>query len=111
MSGPGESSGVEPKKGLAAVFDREAPTRRQLLLGGGHLAALWALAFVQPLLDLLGNNPDFFVARGNSVGDILILSIGFTFLPPLPCPTGSRGRRPRPGPHRLLAHVGARILR
>jgi hypothetical protein len=74
---------VKPKKGLAAVFDRPAPTRRQLLLGGGHLAALWALAFVQPLLDLLGKNPDFFVARGNSVGDILILSIGFTFIPPL----------------------------
>ena len=74
---------MEPKKGLAAIFDRPAPTRRQLLLGGGHIAALWALAFVQPLLDLLGNNPDFFVARGNSVGDILILSIGFTFLPPL----------------------------
>jgi len=58
-------------------------TRKQLLLGGGHLAALWALAFVQPLLDLLGKNPDFFVARGNSPGDILLLSIGFTLLPPL----------------------------
>ena len=68
---------------MAAVFDRPAPTGRQLLLGGGHLAALWALAFVQPLLDLLGNNPDFFVARGNSTGDILILAIGFTLLPPL----------------------------
>ena len=74
---------MEPRKGLAAVFDRPAPTGRQLLLGGGHLAALWALAFVQPLLDLLGNNPDFFVARGNSTGDILILAIGFTLLPPL----------------------------
>lgn len=74
---------VESKKGLAAVFDRPAPTRREILLGGGHLAALWALAFVQPLLDLLGKNPDFFVARGNTTGDILILAIGFTVLPPL----------------------------
>ncbi len=70
-------------KGLAAVFGRPAPTRRQLLLGGGHLAALWALAFVQPLLDLLGKNPDFFVARSNTPGDILIVAIGFTLLPPL----------------------------
>lgn len=62
---------------------KEAPTRKQLLLGGGHLAALWAITFVQPLLDLLGKNPDFFVARGNSPGDILILTIGFTLLPPL----------------------------
>ncbi len=60
-----------------------APTRKQLLLGGGHLAAVWALAFVQPLLDLLGKNPDFFVARGNSSGDILILALGFTFGPPI----------------------------
>ncbi len=83
MSGPGESSGGESKRGLAAVIDRPPPTRRQLLLGGGHIAALWALAFVQPLLDLLGKNPDFFVARGNSTGDILILAIGFTLVPPL----------------------------
>jgi len=62
---------------------KEAPTRKQLLLGGGHLAALWAITFVQPLLDLLGKNPDFFVARGNSPGDILILAIGFTLFPPL----------------------------
>lgn len=71
------------RRGLTDLLGRPAPTRRQLLLGGGHLAALWALAFVQPLLDLLGNNPDFFVARGNSAGDILILAIGFTLLPPL----------------------------
>ncbi|MGK2956655.1 MAG: sulfatase-like hydrolase/transferase [Solirubrobacterales bacterium] len=64
-------------------WTKEAPTRRQWLLGGGHLAALWAITFVQPLLDLLGNNPDFFVARGNSPGDILILAIGITVVPPL----------------------------
>ncbi|MCB8914336.1 MAG: sulfatase-like hydrolase/transferase [Thermoleophilales bacterium] len=83
MSITGESPEAEPKRGLSAVLDREPPTRRQLLLGGGHIAALWALAFVQPLLDLLGRNPDFFVARGNTTGDILILAIGFTLVPPL----------------------------
>jgi hypothetical protein len=56
---------------------------RELLLGGAHLGALWAFAFVQPLLDLLGKNPDFFVARSNTGGDIAIFSIAFTFLPPL----------------------------
>lgn len=60
-----------------------APTRNQLLLGSGHFAAVWALAFVQPLLSLLGKNPDFFVARGNSPGDILILAFSLTLLPPL----------------------------
>jgi hypothetical protein len=56
---------------------------RELLLGGAHLGALWAFAFVQPLLDLLGKNPDFFVARSNTAGDILVFSIAFTALPPL----------------------------
>jgi len=56
---------------------------RELLIGGAHLAALWAFAFVQPLLDLLGKNPDFFVARSNTAGDIIIFSVAFTLLPPL----------------------------
>ncbi|MEK6277302.1 MAG: sulfatase-like hydrolase/transferase [Actinomycetota bacterium] len=56
---------------------------RELLLGGAHLGALWAFALVQPLLDLLGKNPDFFVARGNTAGDIVLFSVAFTFLPPL----------------------------
>lgn len=56
---------------------------RELLVGGAHLAALWAFAFVQPLLDLLGKNPDFFVARSNTAGDIIIFSVAFTLLPPL----------------------------
>lgn len=73
-SGVKEAVGFDPSR---------PPSRRQLLLGGGHIAALWALAFVQPLLDLLGKNPDFFVARDNTVGDILILAIGFTLVPPL----------------------------
>ncbi|MBK8293973.1 MAG: hypothetical protein IPK93_04025 [Solirubrobacterales bacterium] len=64
-------------------WTKEPPTRRQWLFGGGHLAALWAITFVQPLLDLLGKNPDFFVARDNSPGDVLILAIGFTLVPPL----------------------------
>lgn len=62
---------------------KEGPASRKLLLGAGHLTALWAITFVQPLLDLLGKNPDFFVARGNTPGDILIFAIVFMFLPPL----------------------------
>src|SRR3954447_1654030 len=56
---------------------------RELLIGGAHLGALWAFAFVQPLLDLLGKNPDFFVARSNTAGDIIVFSVCFTLLPPL----------------------------
>lgn len=56
---------------------------RKLLLGALHLAVLWAFAVVQPLLDLLGDNPDFFVARGNTRGDIVLLAVVLTLAPPL----------------------------
>jgi Sulfatase len=48
-----------------------------------HLGGLWALAFAQPLLDLLGRNAEFFVARGSTAGDILMLAFGYVLLPPL----------------------------
>lgn len=59
------------------------PKRPSLLLGGAHLAALWALAFVQPMLSLLGGNPEFFVARGNTAGQIIIYVFALTLVPPL----------------------------
>ena len=62
--------------------DAEVPSTRKFLLGAGHLAALWALAFAQPLFDLLGKNPDFFVARENSPGDVRPADcVGVTGLP------------------------------
>ncbi len=63
--------------------EAEAPGRPSLLVGSGHLAALWALAFAEPLFDLLGRNAEFFVARGNSAEDILVFSFAFTLVPPL----------------------------
>ena len=48
-----------------------------------HLGALWSLAFAQPLLDLLGRNGQFFVARGSTAGDILLLAFGYVLVPPL----------------------------
>jgi hypothetical protein len=54
-----------------------------VLMMGVHLAALWALAYVQPLFDLLGKNAAFFVARDNTPGDIWIFTLGFTLGPPI----------------------------
>ena len=48
-----------------------------------HLAVLWSFAFAQPLLDLLGDAPEFFVARGNTRGDIVLLALGLVLVPPL----------------------------
>jgi len=50
---------------------------------GLQLAALWSLGLVRPLFDVLGSDDAFFVARGNTPGDILIFAIGLTFIPPL----------------------------
>lgn len=48
-----------------------------------HLGGLWALAFAQPLFDLLGRNAQFFVARGSTTGDMLLLALGYALVPPL----------------------------
>jgi hypothetical protein len=54
-----------------------------ILMSGLHLAALWALAIVQPLLNLLGSNPDFFVARDNTSSQIIVFVLLLAILPPL----------------------------
>ena len=55
----------------------------RLRRGAVHLAVLWGFAVAQPLLDLLGDAPEFFVARGNTRSDILVLAIVYGLLPPL----------------------------
>jgi hypothetical protein len=54
-----------------------------LWLCGVHLAALWTIAFVEPLFDLLGKNAAFFVARDNTSGDVLIFAFVWALGPPL----------------------------
>jgi hypothetical protein len=63
----------------------KSPTtyRQSLALAGLHLAVLWSFAFAQPLLDLLGDTPEFFVARGNTRGDIVLLALVLVLVPPL----------------------------
>jgi len=57
--------------------------RPSVLLGVAHLTALWALAFLQPMLSLLGGSPEFFVARSNSTGQIVLYALTLAFGPPL----------------------------
>jgi hypothetical protein len=52
-------------------------------LGALHIAAIWALAVVQPLFDLLGRDAAFFIVRDNTVADILIFAFGIALVPPL----------------------------
>jgi hypothetical protein len=48
-----------------------------------HLCVLWSLAIVAPLLEELGRHAEFFVVRGNTRADILIVAFGLTLVPPL----------------------------
>ncbi len=63
--------------------DTSHPDRPSLLLGTAHLGALWALAIVQPMLSLLGGSPEFFVARTNTPGQIIVYVVTLTFGPPM----------------------------
>ena len=77
-----------------------------------HLAALWAFAFVQPLLDLLGREPQFFVARGNTGADIVLYALAFTVIPPalMALAVWLAGRvRPALGEAVMVVMVGALV--
>lgn len=47
------------------------PKHPSTVLAAAHVTALWAIAIGQPLFDLLGRNPDFFVARGNTWAQVI----------------------------------------
>jgi hypothetical protein len=61
-----------------------------LALGAVHLAVLWSFAVAQPILENLGRNAEFFVARGNTSADIVLLACGLTLGPPLVLALGER---------------------
>ena len=47
-----------------------------------QIIALWAVTIAQPLLDLLGANPEFFVAHRAGASDILLLTLALVVLLP-----------------------------
>src|SRR5919197_6080189 len=56
---------------------------RWLATNGLHLAVLSAFALAQPLLDILGHNPEFFAVRGSSSAEIVLLAVFLALVPPL----------------------------
>ena len=74
-AGPGEA-GAEDGGEATAPWP-------SLLVRGLQLAALWSIAVVWPVFDVLKNEPDFFVARGNTAGDIILYTLIHVFVPPL----------------------------
>ena len=54
-----------------------------LLVTALHVGGLWAIAVVQPLLDVLGRAPEFFVAHRAGPSDLLLLLAGLLLVAPL----------------------------
>ena len=61
----------------------ERPLAKEAMWHFLNLAVLWTFAVAQPLFDLLGDNPEFFAARGSSGFDIISFSVLLVVLPPL----------------------------
>jgi Sulfatase len=61
---------------------REAGRVQSAARAGAHLAALCALAFAQPLFDILGKNPAFFAVRDSSSAQIVLFALALTLVPP-----------------------------
>ena len=57
--------------------------KRELGRNALHLAVLSAFAIAEPLFDLLGKTPEFFVVRGSTAGDVVFFALVVAFLPPL----------------------------
>jgi hypothetical protein len=56
---------------------------RRHATGGIHLFVLSAFAVAQPLYDLLGDTPEFFVVRGSTSLDLVAFTLGLLLGPPL----------------------------
>ena len=54
----------------------------RLRLAGLHLLVLWSFAVAEPLFDLLGNNGEFFAARGSTALDLVLFAFILVFVPP-----------------------------
>ena len=57
-------------------------TARRALLAGLHVLGLWAVVVAQPLFDLLGANPEFFVAHGAGRAELLAVVSAVVLLVP-----------------------------
>jgi hypothetical protein len=55
---------------------------RAVLARGLHLLVLSSFAVAQPLFDLLGDTPEFFVVRGSTSWDIVAFALGLVLVPP-----------------------------
>jgi hypothetical protein len=58
-------------------------TKRALGFWALHVAGLWSIGVVQPIFEVLGNNPEFFVAHDTRGRDLIGLILGLCVAAPL----------------------------
>jgi len=73
---------VSPADARADKGDRRARIAPTWLVAWAHLAVLWSFAVAKPLLDVLDGSPEFFIARENTSGDIILLVALLLLAPP-----------------------------
>src|SRR4051794_10502221 len=66
-----------------AIAVEAPPKRASVPVRGFHLGVVYALAVSQPLLNLLGNNADFFTSRQLTSGKVLWFALAVGLLIPL----------------------------
>jgi hypothetical protein len=76
---------IEHLRARSAVRARPVSLRGALsiLRRCNELAVLSSVALAQPVFDILGHNPTFFIARGSTKRDIALFAIALVLLPPM----------------------------
>src|SRR3954468_16121686 len=86
---PMATEAADNRAGASAAASSAQPTavpariRERVGVRGLHLGVLYALAVSQPLLNLLGNNADFFTSRQLTSGKVLWFALVVGLLIPL----------------------------
>ncbi|MFY1632028.1 sulfatase-like hydrolase/transferase [Solwaraspora sp. WMMB335] len=109
LPSPATGSTPVPAAGpaLAAPVPRHVGELRRLL----EIVALCGLVIAQPLLDVIGRSPDFFLFHGATTTEILLLVAVYTLIPPLVCwLPGLLVALAGPGPRRVAHLVTVGVL-
>ncbi|MFV2018591.1 sulfatase-like hydrolase/transferase [Micromonospora sp. LOL_023] len=78
---PAADTGPGPEPTVESAPSRGRSESGRLL----EIVALCGLVVAQPLLDVVGRSPDFFLFHGATTAEILLLVAIYTVLPPLAC--------------------------
>lgn len=73
---------MSPNAGRASPLRRRETAKSRVVAELLAVVVLWNFAVAQPLLDLLGRNPAFFVAHGSRPVDLVVLAVGLTVVLP-----------------------------